>query len=248
MTHLTHFGFRTVPSQEKASLVQHVFSSVAHRYDLINDVLTVGLHRAWKRRAVRIAAPVDGTQALDLACGTGDIARLLMRKVGDSGEVVLGDFNPTMLDATRARFANRPAKPTITITQADAEDLPFADDTFDLITIGFGLRNLTDPQQALGEMLRVLRPGGKLVVLEFSTPTNKVVSKLYDVYSFSIVPLVGGILTNDAQSYRYLVESIRMHPDQDTLMAQLEDGGLVECGYRSMSAGIVAVHWGYKAA
>jgi demethylmenaquinone methyltransferase/2-methoxy-6-polyprenyl-1,4-benzoquinol methylase len=243
----THFGYESVPSDEKAGKVAEVFRSVARRYDLMNDLMTWGLHRRWKRSAVRLSGVRVGDAALDLAGGTGDIAILLARAVGPEGSVVLADINPSMLAEAERRLAGNPLASRISLTEADAEELPFADEAFDVVTIGFGLRNVTRKERALREMLRVLRPGGRMVVLEFSRPVAWLVRPLYHAYSFAVLPALGKVFTNDAASYRYLAESIRVHPDRDTLRGLIVAEGFASCEYRTMLFGIVAAHVGVKA-
>jgi demethylmenaquinone methyltransferase/2-methoxy-6-polyprenyl-1,4-benzoquinol methylase len=241
------FGYASVPREEKAEKVAGVFNSVARRYDLLNDLMTWGLHRRWKRSAVRLSGVRPGDTALDLAGGTGDIALLLARAVGPNGSVVLADINPSMLAGAERRLAGNPLASRISLKEADAEALPFADETFDVVTIGFGLRNVTRKDRAIREMLRVLKPGGRMVVLEFSSPVAALVRPFYHVYSFTVLPALGKICTNDAASYRYLAESIRVHPDRDTLRAMIVEAGFPRCDYTTMLFGIVAAHVAQKA-
>ncbi len=243
----THFGYSSVPSDAKAGKVAEVFHSVAKRYDFMNDVMTWGLHRAWKRSAIRLSGARSGDATLDLAGGTGDIAVRLARIVGPEGSVVLADINPSMLAEAQGRLAGDPLAARISLKEADAEALPFADRAFDVVTIGFGLRNVTIKDRALREMLRVLRPGGRMVVLEFSRPVATLVRPFYHAYSFAVLPALGKICTNDAASYRYLAESIRVHPDRDTLRDMIAAAGFERCEYRTMLFGIVAAHIGVKA-
>ncbi len=243
----THFGFDSVPADEKASKVAGVFTSVARRYDLMNDLMTWGLHRLWKRNAIRLSNVRRGDTVLDLAGGTGDIALRLARAVGPDGSVILADINPSMLAAAQKRLEGHPLASRISIVEADAERLPFADDTFDAVTIGFGLRNVTDQSRAIRDIRRVLKPGGTLVVLEFSRPVAKYVRPFYDAYSFSVLPTMGRLCVHDAQSYRYLAESIRVHPDRDTLKGMMVQEKFADCDYDTMLYGIVAAHVGVKA-
>jgi demethylmenaquinone methyltransferase/2-methoxy-6-polyprenyl-1,4-benzoquinol methylase len=235
-----------VGKDEKADRVADVFDSVSRRYDLMNDLMTWGLHRRWKRRAVAMANVLPGQKALDLAGGTGDIAIRLAKRVGPTGEVVLSDINPSMLDQARRRLKGHKMKERISIREADAEQLPFADASFDVVTIGFGLRNVTNQLRALSEMLRVLKPGGRLVILEFSRPVVWLVQPFYDLYSFTVIPALGWLVAYDATSYRYLAESIRVHPDRETLLQMMRDAGFSTCRYTTMLFGIVAAHRGTK--
>jgi len=241
----THFGYTTVSSADKARLVRGVFDSVASKYDLMNDLMSGGLHRMWKRFAVAEAGVRPGHLVLDLAGGTGDLARAFARRVGDEGRVVLADINRAMLEQGRRRLVDAGIGGNLSIVQVDAEKLPFADGSFDRVCIAFGLRNVTDKAAALASMWRVLKPGGKLLVLEFSKPVEPL-SPAYDLYSFRVLPLLGRLVANDADSYRYLAESIRMHPDQDTLLAMLEAAGLERCRYQNLAGGVVAMHTGYR--
>lgn len=241
----THFGYRTVSSAEKAGLVRGVFDSVASRYDLMNDLMSGGLHRLWKRFAVEEAALRPGHSVLDLAGGTGDLTRAFAARVGDSGHVVLADINRSMLEQGRRRLVDAGIAGNLSIAQADAENLPFADASFDRVCIAFGLRNVTAKEAALASMRRVLRPGGKLLILEFSKP-HEPLRPAYDLYSFKVLPLLGRLVANDAGSYRYLAESIRMHPDQETLLGMMRDAGLERCHYQNLTGGVVALHTGYR--
>lgn len=241
----THFGFRTVDTDDKAQLVRGVFDSVASRYDIMNDLMSGGLHRLWKRTTIAEAGVRPGHRVLDLAGGTGDLAREFARIVGDEGEVVLADINLAMLEQGRRRLVDAGVAGNLTIAQADAENLPFADASFDRITIAFGLRNVTNKEAALASMFRVLKPGGKLLILEFSKPADAI-KPAYDLYSFKVLPMLGKLVANDEESYQYLAESIRMHPDQDTLLAMMEAAGFERCRYRNLSGGIVALHIGYS--
>jgi demethylmenaquinone methyltransferase/2-methoxy-6-polyprenyl-1,4-benzoquinol methylase len=242
----THFGFRRVPIREKARLVQGVFDSVADRYDLMNDLMSFGIHRLWKHLTVHLSHARYGERILDLAGGTGDLSYLFHSRVGDKGEVILADINASMLRRGRDRLVDDGVISGIGYVQADAQSLPFADDTFDCIVIGFGLRNVTDKNQALKSMYRVLKPGGRLLILEFSKPRGEWFSKLYDFYSFKILPLMGKLVTGDADSYRYLAESIRMHPDQDALKGMMARAGFERIEYFNLTSGVVAIHRGYK--
>jgi len=244
--HSTHFGFRTVDAGEKAGLVRGVFDSVASRYDVMNDLMSLGVHRLWKRFAIELAGVRPGQRVLDLASGTGDLADRFADLVGPEGLVLMTDINAAMLGVGRDRMVDRGHAGNLAYAQVDAEVLPFPDDTFDLVTIAFGLRNVTHKEQALAAMYRVLRPGGRALVLEFSKPLNKPLEKLYDLYSFHILPRMGDLVAKDADSYRYLAESIRMHPDQETLKGMMEHAGFERCDVHNMTGGIVAVHRGFK--
>jgi demethylmenaquinone methyltransferase/2-methoxy-6-polyprenyl-1,4-benzoquinol methylase len=241
----THFGFQTVPVEEKAQRVRGVFDSVATDYDLMNDVMSLGVHRLWKRLAIGMANIQPGQQVLDLAGGTGDLALLIAPKVGPQGRVVLSDINSNMIRTGRARLLDKGIAGNVEYIQADAERLPFHDNSFDCITLGFGLRNVTHKQTALVSMYRVLKPGGRLLILEFSRPAA-LLRPAYDFYSFSILPRLGQLIARDAASYRYLAESIRMHPNQKTLVGMLEAAGFEDCDYHNLTGGIVAIHRGYK--
>jgi demethylmenaquinone methyltransferase/2-methoxy-6-polyprenyl-1,4-benzoquinol methylase len=239
----THFGFKTVAESEKAAKVAEVFHSVARRYDLMNDLMSGGLHRLWKRFAVGQAGLRPGQKVLDIAGGTGDMTRLFLKEVGKTGEVVLTDINYSMLNEGRNRLLN---EGTITpVAQCDAEKLPFPDTHFDCVCVSFGLRNMTHKDLALAEMYRVLKPGGRLLVLEFSK-VWKPLEPLYDAYSFKMLPKMGEFITQDAESYRYLAESIRMHPGQEALKAMMEGVGFERVTYHNLTAGVVALHRGYK--
>jgi demethylmenaquinone methyltransferase/2-methoxy-6-polyprenyl-1,4-benzoquinol methylase len=243
MSKTTHFGFQTVDETEKAKKVAGVFTSVASKYDIMNDLMSVGLHRIWKRFAVGQANVHEGQRVLDIAGGSGDLSRLFLDKVGSSGMVILTDINNAMLRVGRDRLLDEgKATPT---AQCDAEHLPFPDNYFDCVSIAFGLRNVTHKDIALREMRRVLKPGGRLIVLEFSKVV-KPLEKMYDLYSFKLLPKMGEIIANDADSYRYLAESIRMHPGQEELKQMMVDAGLERVEYFNMTGGVVAVHRGYK--
>jgi demethylmenaquinone methyltransferase/2-methoxy-6-polyprenyl-1,4-benzoquinol methylase len=241
----THFGYQTVPVQEKARHVRDVFDSVASKYDLMNDLMSVGLHRLWKRYTIDQAAVRPGQTVLDLAGGTGDLARRFASIVGPSGQVILADINLNMLLEGRKRLVDAGVAGNLDIIQVDAEQLPFAASSFDCTTIAFGLRNVTDKQAALGSMHRVLRPGGKALILEFSKPADPL-KPAYDLYSFKILPMLGKLVTNDEDSYQYLAESIRMHPDQETLLGMMQEVGFERCRYHNLAGGIVALHVGYR--
>ena len=242
----THFGFREVATGDKEKLVGQVFTSVAGKYDLMNDLMSGGIHRLWKRHFVASSGIREGQRVLDLAGGTGDIAKLLMPLVGTSGEVIIGDINQAMLEVGRDRMIDAGYHGRFSIQQMNAEELPFEDNSLDAITMAFGLRNVTNKQQALNEMYRTLKPGGKAMVLEFSRVNNTLLRQLYQFYSFKILPEIGHWVTNDRDSYQYLVESIEQHPDQLTLQNMFEEAGLEMCGHENLSAGIVAIHKGYK--
>ena len=243
----TDFGFARVARDAKAGMVRGVFDSVASRYDLMNDLMSGGIHRLWKRFTIELSAARPGQTVLDIAGGTGDLAARFSRLVGPEGKVILADINAAMLEVGRDRLIDKGAAGNIEVVQADAQTLPFEDNSIDCITIAFGLRNVTDKDMALRSMLRVLRPGGRLLVLEFSKPTSPLLGKVYDQYSFQIIPAMGRLIAQDADSYRYLAESIRKHPDQETLLDMMRDAGFAECQYHNMTGGIVAVHRGLKA-
>ena len=241
----THFGYETVPREQKASRVRDVFDSVAGRYDLMNDLMSGGLHRVWKRFTIEHANLRRGQTVLDLAGGTGDLARRFLDDVGSAGRVVLADINASMLVEGRRRLIDAGAAGNLSIAQVDAENLPFAGSSFDCVTIAFGLRNVTDQNAALASMFRVLKPGGKVLILEFSKPA-KALEPAYDWYSFTMLPLMGKLVADDAGSYQYLAESIRMHPDQETLLGMMQDAGFERCRFHNLSGGIVALHTGYR--
>ena len=242
----THFGYKQVNVEEKAGKVAEVFHSVAGNYDLMNDLMSGGVHRLWKRVTVEMSGVRPGHHVLDIAGGTGDLAAKFSKIVGPKGTVVLADINDSMLKVGRDRLVDRGITDNVRFSQADAQYLPFPDNTFDVITIAFGLRNVTDKDMALRSMLRVLKPGGKLLVLEFSKPPNQLLSKIYDGYSFNILPKLGKLFANDADSYQYLAESIRMHPDQETLQGMMDNAGFANTDYHNMTGGIVALHRGVK--
>ena len=242
----THFGFEDVNVEDKVKKVAGVFDSVASNYDIMNDVMSMGVHRIWKRVTVEVSALRPGQKVLDLAGGTGDLTKLMSKRVGPTGKIVISDINGNMLGVGRDRLTNDGIVGNIDYVQANAEELPFPDNHFDCVTIGFGLRNVTDKDRALRAMFRVLKPGGKLLILEFSKPTSPVLGKIYDVYSFKLLPMMGKYIARDADSYQYLAESIRMHPDQETLKGMMEAAGFERCDYLNMTGGIVALHKGYK--
>ena len=242
----TDFGFTQVDREARAGMVRGVFDSVASRYDLMNDLMSGGVHRLWKRYTIELSAARPGQTILDIAGGTGDLAARFSRLVGPEGQVILADINAAMLEVGRDRLIDKGATGNIEVVQADAQALPFKNNSVDCITIAFGLRNVTDKALALRSMLRVLRPGGRLLVLEFSKPTSALLGKVYDQYSFQILPAMGRLIAQDADSYRYLAESIREHPDQETLLGMMEDAGFGECRYHNLTGGIVALHQGFK--
>ena len=242
----THFGYETVDVGEKAQRVRGVFDSVATRYDIMNDLMSLGVHRLWKHIAVDLAAVRNGQRVLDLASGTGDLASRFAGLVGPDGLVVMSDINAAMLEQGRNRMLGEGHVGNVQFMQIDAEKIPFPENSFDCVTIAFGLRNVTDKDGALSEMHRVLKPGGRALVLEFSHPTTRPLSKLYDFYSFQALPALGKLVANDADSYRYLAESIRMHPDQETLKEMMGAAGFERCDYHNLTGGIVAIHRGFK--
>ena len=242
----THFGFRDVPVGEKKKLVGEVFSSVARQYDLMNDLMSLGIHRVWKRYFVGTSGVKRGDRVLDLAGGTGDIAALLHERVGETGSIVLGDINAQMLGVGRDRLTDRGLVRGLEYVQLNAEALPFPDRSFELVTIAFGLRNVTDKQKALGEMHRVLKVGGRALVLEFSQVKPEWFRPVYDFHSFQVLPRLGRLFAGDADSYRYLAESIRKHPPQEELQAMMQAAGFDRCDHRNLSAGICAIHSGYR--
>ena len=243
----THFGFKEVDKEAKASMVADVFHSVASRYDLMNDLMSAGIHRIWKRFTIELSGVRKGNSVLDIAGGTGDLAARFADIVGPEGAVVLADINESMLKVGRDKLLDSGHLGNLEFVQADAQYLPFPDDSFDCITIAFGLRNVTDKDRALRSMLRVLKPGGRLLVLEFSKPQSALLSKAYDAYSFKVLPVMGRLVANDSDSYQYLAESIRVHPDQETLKEMMEDAGFTRCEYHNMTGGVVALHKGIKA-
>ncbi|MBG3012455.1 bifunctional demethylmenaquinone methyltransferase/2-methoxy-6-polyprenyl-1,4-benzoquinol methylase UbiE [Proteus faecis] len=242
----TDFGFQTVDKDDKQTMVARVFHSVASKYDLMNDLMSFGVHRIWKRYTIEASGVRRNQRVLDLAGGTGDLTAKFSRLVGENGEVVLADINDSMLKMGREKLRDHGIVGNVSYVQANAEELPFPDNHFDCITISFGLRNVTDKAKALRSMFRVLKPGGRLLVLEFSKPVLEPLSKIYDAYSFHILPKIGQVIVNDAESYRYLTESIRMHPDQETLKGMMEEAGFDQVTYTNMTGGIVALHKGFK--
>lgn len=241
----THFGFKKVPVDEKAKLVDKVFSSVATKYDLMNDLMSLGIHRIWKKIAVQHCGLHTDQIVLDLAGGTGDLTAAFRKEVGSGGKVILADINAAMLDAGREKLLNHGVV-GIEYVQLNAENLPFPDNHFDCVAIGFGLRNVTQKEVALAQMFRVLKPGGRVVILEFSKPIFDPMQKAYDLYSFNVLPMLGKLVAQDSESYRYLAESIRMHPDQETLKGMLEAVGFENCSYLNLTGGICAIHKGFK--
>ncbi len=241
----THFGYKTVAREEKAEHVKDVFDSVSHRYDLMNDLMSVGMHRLWKKHTIEKASVRYGQNVLDLAGGTGDLAKVFANQVGSSGHVVLADINLSMLREGRRRLVNSAVAGNLSIAQVNAENLAFKKNSFDLITIAFGLRNVTEKELALKSMYKTLKPGGKMLILEFSKPIN-ILQPMYNIYSFKVLPFLGELVAKDADSYRYLAESIRMHPDQETLLEMMKDANFDRCRYQNLSGGIVALHEGYK--
>ncbi len=241
----THFGFQQVPIKEKASRVDAVFDSVANRYDIMNDLMSLGIHRLWKHFTVDIAGVRNGERVLDVAGGTGDLTLAFAKQVGTQGMVVAADINASMIAVGRDRIIDSGYADIVSYVQCDAQNLPFPDNYFHCITIAFGLRNVTHIDRALSSMFRILRPGGRLLVLEFSKPAE-FIQPAYDLYSFKVLPMLGNLVVNDAASYRYLAESIRMHPDQETLKGMMETAHFRRCGYFNLTGGIAALHRGYK--
>lgn len=242
----THFGFKDVPWEEKQQKVADVFHSVAGNYDVMNDAMSMGLHRLWKRRAIQLTGVRTGQTVLDLASGTGDLAKQMAALVGPTGKVVFSDINASMLTEGRARMESQGLIGNIRYAQINAENIPFPDDIFDCVTIGFGLRNVTDKQKALNEMCRVIKPGGRVLILEFSQVTMPGLKPIYDAYSFHLLPKMGKWIAKDEDSYRYLAESIRKHPDQQTLKGMMNDAGLEDTEFFNLNGGIVAIHRGFK--
>lgn len=242
----THFGFKEVPVEEKAKKVGQVFHSVAAQYDVMNDLMSFGIHRIWKRITRELSGLRAGHEVLDLAGGTGDLSMLFSDVVGSTGTVVLSDINESMLLVGRDRLIDKGYLQNVQFALLNGEQLPFANNQFDLISIGFGLRNFTDKEKALRAIYQCLKPGGRLLVLEFSKPVNPILEKIYDAYSFTVIPKIGKLVADDAESYQYLAESIRKHPDQETLKSMMIDAGFEDCDYFNMTGGIVAVHRGFK--
>ena len=241
----TNFGYETVAVEDKARRVRDVFDSVAENYDLMNDLMSVGMHRLWKHFTIEQAGVRRGQSLLDLAGGTGDLTRRFAEKVGNDGHVVLADINLAMLSEGRRRLIDKGVAGNASIVQVDAENLPFADSSFNCVTIAFGLRNVTEKDAALRSMRSVLKPGGKVLILEFSRPAE-FLKPAYDLYSFKVLPALGKTVAGDEDSYQYLAESIRMHPDQETLLTMMKDAGFDRCRYHNLSGGVVALHVGYK--
>ncbi|MFT7266795.1 MAG: demethylmenaquinone methyltransferase/2-methoxy-6-polyprenyl-1,4-benzoquinol methylase [Porticoccus sp.] len=242
----THFGFKTLPIEEKAKKVADVFHSVAAKYDLMNDLMSVGIHRLWKRYTIELSGVRAGQSVLDVAGGTGDLTAKFSKIVGNTGKVILVDINESMLKIGRDKLIDTGCSNQVLYTLADAQCLPFPDNTFDCITIAFGLRNVTDKDMALRSMNRILKTGGRLLVLEFSKPSGPLLKKFYDFYSFKLLPKIGDFIANDSDSYQYLAESIRMHPDQNTLQNMMTDANFINTEYHNMTGGIVALHRGFK--
>lgn len=242
----TDFGYQEIPWSEKTKKVSEVFHSVASKYDLMNDLMSGGVHRLWKRFAIELAGIRSGQCVLDLAGGTGDLTKRLVNLVGKEGCVVLADINESMLKVGRDRLTDHGIVSNVEYVLANAEQLPFPPNSFDCITIAFGLRNVTDKQAALNSMYQTLKPGGRVLILEFSKPISAGLRKVYDAYSFSVLPFLGKIIAKDAASYQYLAESIRKHPDQETLKSMMEQAGFEKCDYHNLTGGIVAAHRGYK--
>ncbi|MCP4950496.1 bifunctional demethylmenaquinone methyltransferase/2-methoxy-6-polyprenyl-1,4-benzoquinol methylase UbiE [Arenicellales bacterium nBUS_48] len=243
---VTHFGFSEIDPAEKAGRVGEVFSSVASRYDLMNDLMSFGSHRLWKDLALARSGVREGHRVLDVAAGSGDMTMRFARQVGPSGQVVMTDINASMLACGRSRLLNEGLGVNVQMLLADAESLPFSGGQFDCVSIAFGLRNVTRIPKALASMSRLLKPGGRLVILEFSTPTSTLLSRAYDLFSFSVIPSMGKMVTGDEQSYQYLVESIRKHPNQQALSAMMEEAGLEDVKHQNINGGIVAIHTGYR--
>ena len=242
----THFGYQTVDKNEKESKVASVFHSVAAQYDVMNDLMSFGIHRLWKRFTIDASGVRPGNKVLDLAGGTGDLTAKFSQLVGREGKVILADINSSMLNVGRDKLRDKGLVQNIEYVQANAQYLPFEDNTFDIVTIAFGLRNVTDKDMALRSIYRVLKPGGRLLVLEFSKPEHEIVSKAYDFYSFNILPKMGELVAKDGDSYQYLAESIRMHPDQETLKDMMDTAGFEQTSFKNLTGGVVALHKGYK--
>ena len=242
----THFGFQTVETKEKESKVASVFHSVAQQYDIMNDLMSFGIHRLWKRFTIDASGVRPGNKILDLAGGTGDLTAKFSRLVGKDGKVVLADINSSMLKVGRDKLRDKGLVQNIEYVQANAQYLPFEDNAFDIVTIAFGLRNVTDKDMALRSIYRVLKPGGRLLILEFSKPEHELLNKAYDFYSFNVLPKIGELVAKDGDSYQYLAESIRMHPAQEKLKSMMEEAGFEQANYKNLTGGIVALHKGYK--
>ncbi len=242
----THFGFRQVPEGEKARMVRSVFDSVAGKYDLMNDLMSLGIHRIWKRVAIQLSHVRSGEKVLDLAGGTGDMTSLFRQRVGSKGHVVLSDINAEMLTRGRDRLIDDGIVSGVDFAQIDAEKLPFPDESFDCVCIAFGLRNVTHKEEALKSMYRVLKPGGRAIILEFSEVQGSLLKKAYDLYSFKLLPLMGKLVAQDEDSYRYLAESIRMHPNQEKLKSMMAEAGFERPEYFNLTHGVVSVHRGYR--
>jgi demethylmenaquinone methyltransferase/2-methoxy-6-polyprenyl-1,4-benzoquinol methylase len=242
----TDFGFQQIPLEEKKAKVAEVFSSVATQYDIMNDLMSLGVHRWWKRFTIDSSRVREGQQILDVAGGTGDLTREFSKRVGDKGHVFLADINANMLKVGRDRLIDAGFLNNISYLQADAENLPLEENSFDCVTMAFGLRNVTQKENALASMYRVLKPGGQLLVLEFSTPVLPLLQKIYDSYSFHVIPWLGEFITGDRESYQYLIESIRRHPSQETLKSMMDAAGFDRSDYHNLSGGIVALHRGWK--
>lgn len=242
----TDFGYKTVAKDEKETMVAGVFHSVAQQYDIMNDLMSFGIHRLWKRFTIDASGVRPGNKVLDLAGGTGDLTAKFSQLVGKEGQVVLADINSSMLNVGRDKLRDKGVVGNVKYVQANAECLPFDDNSFDIITIAFGLRNVTDKDKALRSMYRVLKPGGRLLVLEFSKPEQEILSKVYDFYSFNVLPKMGELVAKDGESYQYLAESIRMHPDQETLKTMMDNAGFDQTSYHNLTGGVVALHKGFK--
>lgn len=242
----THFGFEDVPRDEKVNRVRGVFDSVADKYDVMNDLMSMGIHRIWKKFTIDQTDLQPGQRALDVAGGTGDLTMAMAKRIGPKGHVILSDINEAMLENGRRRFIDAGVIDNVSFEVANAEELPFEDNSFHCVTMAFGLRNVTDKDAALRSIYRVLKPGGQLLVLEFSKPVAPGLGPIYDAYSFKVLPFMGKLVANDEDSYRYLAESIRMHPDQETLLGMFDDAGFENTRYHNLTGGIVALHRGYK--
>ncbi|WP_371375019.1 bifunctional demethylmenaquinone methyltransferase/2-methoxy-6-polyprenyl-1,4-benzoquinol methylase UbiE [Thalassotalea aquiviva] len=245
-TDTTHFGYKTVKTEDKENMVASVFHSVAKQYDIMNDLMSFGIHRLWKRFTIDASGIRPGNKVLDLAGGTGDLTAKFAKLTGPQGKVILADINSSMLNVGRDKLRDMGIVGNVDYVQANAEALPFEDNSFDIVTIAFGLRNVTDKDKALRSIYRVLKPGGRLLVLEFSKPEHDLLNKAYDFYSFNILPKMGDLVAKDGESYQYLAESIRMHPDQETLKSMMEQAGFEQTTYHNLTGGIVALHKGFK--